>query len=98
MNTKKISIKDVASSTLSNADGVKLQTAIDKILSDGDTVVISFYGINVVSSSFLNSSLGNLIDKYGFDILAKIKLIDYTATIASYIKSYISNIKSLSSC
>jgi len=30
MNTKKISIKDVASSTLSNADGVKLQTAIDK--------------------------------------------------------------------
>ena len=98
MNAQKISIKDVASNTLSNTDGVQLQTAIDKILSDGDSVVISFHGISVVSSSFLNSSLGNLIDKYGFDVLSKIKLVDYTATIASYIKSYISNIKSLSAC
>ncbi len=96
MKTIKIIVKDVVPSALSNMDGVQLHAAMDKNLNAGYSVILSFNGINVVSSSFLNSSLGNITDKYGFDILSKIRLVDYTSTIATYVKNYISDLKTLS--
>ena len=98
MNTKKIIVKDIISSALSNTDGIQLQVAMDQILTDKDNVVISFHGINVMTTSFLNSSIGNLIDKYNIEILSRIKIVDYTPTMATFLKNYISKIKSLSSC
>nr|NQU89648.1 hypothetical protein [Bacteroidota bacterium] len=49
-----------------------------------------------MTTSFLNSSLGNLIDKYGINVLSNIRLVDYTSTIATFVRKYISDIKSLS--
>ncbi len=96
MKAHKIIIRDITSSALSNIDGVQIQTAMDKYLNSGKVVILSFQGINVVTTSFLNSSLGNITDKYGFDILYKIKLVDYTTSIASCVKNYISDLKTLS--
>ena len=92
----KISVKDVTKNTLSNSDGVQLQSAIDSALAADDQVSLSFHDVHTISSSFLNSSLGNIIDKYGFDILSKIKIIDYTSTIATFLKNYIADLKALS--
>jgi hypothetical protein len=96
MKTQKIILKDITNSALSNADGIQLEVVLNQAISDGYSVIISFQGISVMTTSFLNSSLGNLIDKYGIDILSNIRLVDYTSTIASFIKKYISDIKSLS--
>jgi hypothetical protein len=96
MKTINIIVKDITPSALSNVNGVQLQAVMDKYLSAGDAIVLSFQGIHVVSSSFLNSSFGNITDKYGFDILSKIRLVDYTSTIAASVKNYISDLKTLS--
>jgi len=96
MNATKIIVKDLVHSTLSNAGGFQLQIAIDNALANADNIILSFHDINTISSSFLNSSLGNIVDQYGFDILNKIKIIDYTSPIASFLKKYISDLKSLS--
>ena len=96
MKTTRISVKDVTNSTLSNCDGIQLQTAIDNALAADDMVSLSFHDVHTLSSSFLNSSLGNIIDKYGLNILSKIKIVDYTSSVASFLKNYISDLKSVS--
>jgi hypothetical protein len=96
MKTAKISVKDVTNSTLSKSDGVQLQSAIDSELVSDDMVYLSFHDVHTISSSFLNSSLGDIIDKYGLNILSKIKIVDYTASVASFLKNYVSDLKSLS--
>lgn len=96
MKATKVIVKDVTASTLSNSDGVQLQFVIDNSLAEGNSVILSFHDVHTISSSFLNSSLGNIIDKYGFDTLSRIKIIDYTSSIASFIKKYISDMKTLS--
>lgn len=96
MKTTRILVKDITNSTLSNSDGVQLQSAIDNALAADDLVFLSFHDVHTISSSFLNSSLGNIIDKYGLNILSKIKIVDYTSSIASFLKNYIADLKSLS--
>ncbi|NQU32620.1 MAG: STAS-like domain-containing protein [Bacteroidetes bacterium] len=93
-----LSIKDLSDSALSNHDGIQLQSAMDQKLSTDNSIIISFRGINTISSSFLNSSFGNIFDKYGINILSKIKIVDYTPSVANCIRKYVSDIKSMSSC
>ena len=85
-----ISIKNITTSTISNEDGVKLKIAIENYLNDDNPVVLSFTGIDTISSSFLNSSLGEIIDKFGPQSLKnKIKIINYTPNIGNIISKYI---------
>ena len=98
MKTTKIIIKDNIDSALSNSDGIQLYAVLDKALADGGSVVLSFHDIDIITTSFLNSSFGNLIDNYGIDILSRIKLVDYTSSVATLIKNYIYNIRLLSNC
>lgn len=97
MKTDKIIITDFSYTALSNADGVKVYTAVNNLLADGYTVVISFSGINAVSTSFLNSFIGSLVDQHGFNILTRVKIVDYTMSIANFLKNYIAELKSVSS-
>ncbi len=97
MKTDKIIITNFSLSALSNADGVKVYTAVNNLLSDGYTVIVSFSGINAVSTSFLNSFIGSLVENYGFNILTRVKIVDYTASIANLLKNYINDLKSVSS-
>jgi hypothetical protein len=96
MKTNKLIVKDLTNNTLSNTDGVLLQIAIDGALADSDTIILSFHDIHVISSSFLNSSLGDIVDKHGFAVLDKIRIVDYTASISSFLRNYISDLRLLS--
>ena len=94
MKTIQIDIKSITKATFSNADGLSLKTAISNALVDGNSVVLSFSNIDSVSSSFLNSSLGDIIDNFGFDVLKnRIKITNYTSHLATIINKYISDLK-----
>jgi hypothetical protein len=97
MKTNKITITDFSHTALSNADGIAVYTAVNNLLADGYTVVISFSGINALSTSFLNSFIGSLVDQHGFNILTRIKIVDYTVSIANFLKNYIAELKLVSS-
>ena len=94
MKTEKIIIKDITSGTTSNIDGLSLKMAIIASLDRADNIILSFEGISALSSSFLNSSIGEIVDQYGFDILKdRIIITNYTSSIANNIKWYINNLR-----
>jgi hypothetical protein len=97
MKTDKITLTDYTNSALSNADGVKVYTVVNNLLTDGGNVIVSFAGINAVSTSFLNSFIGSLADQHGFNILTRVKIVDYTVSIANFLKNYIKELRSVSS-
>ncbi len=97
MKTDKITLTDYTNSALSNADGVKVYTVVNNLLTDGGNVIVSFAGINAVSTSFLNSFIGSLVDQHGFNILTRVKIVDYTVSIANFLKNYVKELKSVSS-
>ena len=87
---KTIIIKDICKGTFTNADGVALYCAISNVFNVSDVIILSFSGIDAISSSFLNSSIGNIIDDRGIDVLKnKIKITHYTPSLANDIKRYI---------
>jgi hypothetical protein len=94
MKTITIIVKDLTSGTLTNVDGLNLRVAIDSVLASGDSVLLSFNGIHTISSSFLNSSLGEIVDKNGFDVLkSRIKITNYTTPLAGAITKYVNDLK-----
>jgi STAS-like domain of unknown function (DUF4325) len=79
-----ILVIDVVTGTATNTEGIALFNSIDKYLSYGQKIRLSFDGSTPFSTSFLNSSFGELIDKYGID---KIKsMIIYSNIKPSQIK------------
>jgi hypothetical protein len=97
MTTNVIVVKDVVKGTSTNAEAVPLYFCIDNILSQNNAVILSLKDCPPLSSSFLNSSIGNIIEKYGFSSLkGKLSISDYTPTIAGIVTSYIENCKKLS--
>ena len=98
MNTVQIDIKQVSTGTLSNTDGLNLKIELCKVLSRNDAVVLSFAGVGAISSSFLNSSLGEIVDDFGIDTLKnKIRITNYTPTIAEFIRKYMKDLTLLKS-
>jgi hypothetical protein len=94
MKTITIIVKDLTPGTLTNVDGLNLRVAIDAALASGDSVLLSFSGIHTISSSFLNSSLGEIVDKYGFDVLnSRIKITHYTTSLAGAVTKYVRDLK-----
>lgn len=96
MKSARIIVVQVVDNTLSNSSGVQLQVAINQMLADNSIILLSFHGVINISTSFLNSSLGNLADQHGFDILSRIRIVDYTPTVAAFLKKYIADLKSIS--
>ena len=98
MNKTIIIIKDLVPGTLTNADAMALFVCMDNAFSKGDTVVLSFNEIHSLTTSFLNSSIGEIIDKYGFETLkGRLSLKDYTPSVAKLVTQYISDIKATKS-
>jgi hypothetical protein len=94
----KVIVKDIVSGTLSNIEGTTLYCAIDSALKNNDSIYLSFEGINTISSSFLNSSIGTLVDAYGIDIIKdRIKIVNYTKPLANVIVKYVSDLKKYTS-
>jgi hypothetical protein len=94
MKMIKVIVNQVTAGTLTNADGYSLKTRINDVLASGDGVLLSFENIITISSSFLNSSFGEIVDQFGLEILKdKIKITNYTPSLASAIKKYFSDLK-----
>lgn len=91
-----INVKDTVVGTSTNSEALPLFVAMDAVLKDNKLLVLSLKSCQPMSSSFLNSSFGTIIEKYGWDFLkGKISIIDYTPAIANLIKSYLDKSKQL---
>ncbi len=96
MNKQVIKINDVVTGTFTNADGYTLFLSMDKIINNGGIIVLSLSDCSPLSSSFLNSSIGSLIEKHGFsEMKGRLVLTNYTPVMAENIKHYIDRFKSL---
>ncbi|MCY7789110.1 STAS-like domain-containing protein [Bacillus inaquosorum] len=66
----------------SNEDGQIIFNILDKKFQNKEKVLLSFSGISGVTSSFVNTALIDLLDKYGFEFLKEnLKFIDTTKHI-----------------
>jgi len=82
-------LSEIVKDTYTNSSGYSLYVAINSAISKGNKVVLSFKGATPASSSFLNSSLGELIDKIGFDKFKEIvKLTDLNKSQAEVLRRY----------
>jgi hypothetical protein len=86
-----IVIKDIVHDTYTNASGYALYLAIKENLSSSKSFDLSFEGISVTSSSFLNSSIGAIIEEKGVDVLKKIRPINVGVTQGELLKKYIAS-------
>lgn len=59
-------LKDYVTNTDTNIEGVKLFCLLDNLISNSEVFILEIENDMSLSSSFLNSSFGNIIDKYGF--------------------------------
>jgi len=84
-----INLMQIVDGTSTNDEGSKLYRALVKELTKGSTVNISLQDATPMSSSFLNSSFGEIYSKFGMELIReKIKLVNYKPTQAERIKEY----------
>lgn len=62
-----IRLMDIVPGTSTNADAVALFVAMDQLLDSGNKIRLSLESATPLSTSFLNSSIGNLVDKFGLE-------------------------------
>ena len=93
---KTLVIKNLVTGTSTNSEAVALYVEMKKSADLNDCFTLSFVGIDYVSSSFLNSSIGEFIETYGFDTFVKnVKFTDCNKDLATMIKSYVTKFKTL---
>lgn len=89
-----INVAELVPGTSTNASGCVLFLEMDKAISNGDAIKLMLKDCPLFSSSFLNSSIGELFDKYGDNKLkGKIMLAEATSAHVKNIKNYIDNLK-----
>jgi len=90
MNTINIRLLDIVNGTSTNVEGQILFDIISKHLQNGNLVKLSLRDLTPMSTSFLNSSFGELLQHFGYDkIKSSIVLIDYRISDALRIKDYL---------
>lgn len=87
----KLFIRDIVPDTYTNAAGFTLLTVLKNYFFSNQPITLSFKNATPPSSSFLNSSIGELLDQFGFaHFKSIIKFTDLTATQAQALKNYFS--------
>lgn len=90
MKVTTIKLMDAVKGTSTNADGLTLFILMDKAFSNDEIVKLSLENATPFASSFLNSSFGELVDKYGIEkIRENVRLTKYTRSRAMNIKEYL---------
>ena len=90
-----IKIKDIVRGTSSNTEGFTLFTVLSQQIENGSIIKLSLEESTPMSSSFLNSSFGELVDKYGLEkIRSHIRLINYRPVQAERIRKYLNTLNS----
>jgi len=87
-----IKLKDIIIDTYTNSSGYVLFTQIDNNFSKEEKIRISFKDTTPISSSFYNSSIGDLIEKYGYDeVKRKLKFEDLSKSQFQILQRFIEN-------
>jgi STAS-like domain of unknown function (DUF4325) len=90
-----LKIMDIVSGTATNDEGIPLFIELDKYLSKGQKVRLSMLEATPFSTSFLNSSIGDIIDKYGFDTFRQMVIfIQFRPAQLKYLKMYFDQVTS----
>ncbi len=77
-------------SAISTEDGDKLFQRIDKALKNEALIQISFKGIKLITTAFLNAGVGQLYGKYEGDTLnQKIEILDMESTDLEILKKVV---------
>lgn len=85
--------------TSTNAEGDKLFAALAPYVAKTAVVRLSLLNASPMSTSFLNSSFGELIDNYGLAaVRSSLKLVNYVPSHAARIKQYIDDFKPVAFC
>jgi len=82
----------------SNSEGYKLFTLLDKYAEENKIVVVSIDNTATLSSSFLNSSIGEFLDKYGYDFFKTNVKIKTSKTQFNRLSNYLEKYNNLYSC
>jgi len=95
MNTT-IKVKDISDNTTSNNSGSNLFMVLNNCLKNNEQIEVSFEGVRTISSSYLNSSIGELFDIYGVEnVKSKIRFVQLDPVIKSLLIDYINNYSKL---
>lgn len=87
-------IREVVSETYTNASGYALLLAMKAELKGNSSIQVSFEGIKVISSSFFNSSFGEMIIEFGLEEFSKkIKPVNLNKTNAELIRNFFKSYK-----
>lgn len=96
MNRKKILLNDLVDGTSTNANALPFYMELNQALADSQELEVSFEGCPAPSSSFLNSSIGEVLDTYGYATFKQyIRLINLRPTAANILKEYILGFKNM---
>lgn len=86
---KNIDLRNIASGFSSNSDGVSLFTVLNQAIQNNEQVILKVDNEIAMSSSFLNSSIGEIISKYGLNALKESLKIRGSKTQFNRISNYI---------
>lgn len=91
---KTIVLRDLVAGTSTNVEAIPAFLKLDNVISNNERAIVSFIGVNSMSSSFLNSLFGELIDKYGYErVINSFELKNCTKFNARLLKDYLVNYK-----
>ncbi|MEK4758950.1 STAS-like domain-containing protein [Viridibacillus sp. FSL E2-0187] len=83
-----VSVLDYVDSCYSNDDGAVVFEIIDSLLNKKNKVIVSFEGINSITSSFTNTAFVELIKKYDMDFVKQnLSFVKSNKAINQMIKS-----------
>ncbi|MCY1234089.1 hypothetical protein D3C87_43260 [compost metagenome] len=85
----RISLANIVSNTETNIEGVKLFCVITKAIRNDESLILEIDSHMALSSSFLNSALGEIIDNYSLDVLKSCLRIESSKTQFERINSYL---------
>lgn len=87
-------LTSLVTGTSTNGEGEKLFAALAPYIGGGQVVRLSLLNASPMSTSFLNSSFGELADTFGLAAIRKsLKLVDYLPSHAMCIKQYLDGLK-----
>lgn len=85
-----IIISNIVDNTYTNSEGYKLFIALQKHFEEGVRVDVSFVNLTPTSTSFLNSSIGSIIETYGVDKFYElVRPVQITRSHADILRKYI---------
>ncbi len=91
-----IKLKDIVSDTYSNAEGYSLYLTLRPYFDNKNKILLSLEEVSAFSTSFLNSSFGQLIEDFGIDTFKSIlKLSNLTKVNAEMVRNYVNSFSTL---